>query len=96
VPATGRNFSGILNLDTESQSILYAASKYGFTALKSKAEAWCVKFLELDATNVINHLLYAGANSLLLLKKAAMNFITDNSKDVMLWNHFHFSPSLRF
>jgi hypothetical protein len=72
----------------QNQSILFAASKYGFTALKSKAEAWCVKFIEFDAQNVINHLLYADANSLSLLKDAAMNFITENSKDVIASESF--------
>ena len=40
------------------------------------------------ASNVINHLLYADSNSLSLLKKAAINFITDNQKTSL--NHFHF------
>ncbi|KAL3795979.1 hypothetical protein ACHAWO_013110 [Cyclotella atomus] len=54
----------------QKQSILFASSKYGFTALKSKAEAWCVKFLELNTDTAIDHLLYADANSLSLLKKS--------------------------
>jgi hypothetical protein len=67
----------------QNQSILFAAGKYGFTALKSKAEAWCVKFLKLDAKTAISHLLYADANTLPLLKNTAMNFITENSQDVI-------------
>jgi hypothetical protein len=72
----------------QNQSILYAAGKYGFTALKSKAEAWCVKFLELDSDTAISHLLYADANSLMLLKNTAMNFISENSQDVIASESF--------
>lgn len=72
----------------QSKSILFAAGKYGFIGLKSKAEAWCVKFLSLDAANAIKCLVYADANSLLLLKNAMMNFITDNGKDVMASESF--------
>jgi hypothetical protein len=72
----------------QNQSILFAAGKYGFSALKSKAEVWCVKFVKLDAQNVINHLLYADANSLSQLKEAAMNCITENSKDVIASESF--------
>jgi hypothetical protein len=72
----------------QNQSILYAAGKYGFTAVKSKAEAWCVKFLELDSDTAISHLLYADANSLMLLKNAAMNFISENSQDVIASESF--------
>jgi hypothetical protein len=72
----------------QNQSILYAAGKYGFTALRSKAEAWCRKFLELDSDKAITHLLYADANSLPLLKNAAMNFITENTDDVIVSESF--------
>jgi hypothetical protein len=72
----------------QNQSILFAAGKYGFTALKSKAEAWCVKFLELDSDTAISHLLYADANSLVLLKNTAMNFISENSQDVIASESF--------
>jgi hypothetical protein len=72
----------------QNQSILYAAGKYGFTALKSKAEAWCVKFLKLDAKTAISYLLYADANTLPLLKNTAMNFITENSQDVIASESF--------
>jgi hypothetical protein len=72
----------------QNQSVLFAASKYGFAALKSKAEAWCVKFLELDSDTAIGHLLYADANSLPLLKNAAMNFITSRGENIMSCESF--------
>jgi hypothetical protein len=72
----------------QKQSILFASSKYGFTALKSKAEAWCVKFLELNTDTAIDHLLYADANSLSLLKKASMNYISSHGKDIMACESF--------
>jgi hypothetical protein len=75
-----------------NQSILYAAGKYGFTALKSKAEAWCVKFLKLDSNTAITHLLYADANSLPLLKRAAMKSIACHGKEIMVCESF---PLLR-
>ena len=82
----------IIDPTKQSQSLLYAAGKYGFGALKSKAEAWCVKFLDLNAENATKYLLHADANSLSLLKEATMKFILEIPEDVP--NHFHCSASL--
>jgi hypothetical protein len=78
----------IVDPTKQKQSILFASGKYGVTALKSKAEAWCVKFLELNFNTAIDHLLYADANSLPLLKKAAMDYITCHGKQIMTCESF--------
>ena len=87
----------IFDQDGEDLNILSAAGKYGFTALKSEAEAWHAKFLNLTVDNVIDYLLHADANALLLAKKAAMDFILENSEKVVnseTYQHLERSPTL--
>ena len=79
------------------QSILRAAGKYGFSSLKSVAEAWYMKILKLEVDNVIDELLYADANNLLVVKRAVMDFITDNAEEVIATESFQLlseSPQL--
>lgn len=51
-----------------------------------------MKFIGLQTTNVIEHLLYADGNNLSLLKAVAMNYITHNGSAVMQSDSF---PMLR-
>ena len=63
-----------------------AAGKYGFTNLKSAAEAWHVKDLKQNFTvdNVVDELLYAEGKNCPLLKKAAMDFIVEHGEEVIM------------
>lgn len=68
-----------------SKQILDSSAKYGFSDLKSIAEAWYVKNFEanLTAENVIDELLYADGMSCPCLKNAAMRFIVDHGEEVL-------------
>ena len=65
------------------KAILIASGKYGFTALKSEAEAWRVKNLNLTIDNAVDELLYADATHCLDLKKASIKFIVENGEEVL-------------
>eukprot|EP00956_Cyclotella_meneghiniana_P026016 scaffold55476_cov22-Cyclotella_meneghiniana.AAC.2 len=71
--------------DKHAKQILDASGKYGFTQLKSEAEAWHVKNIRdtLSVRNVVDELLYADAKSCPLLKKAAMDFIVEHGEKVI-------------
>ena len=64
-------------------SILPAAGKYGFQTLQIEAEGWYMKYLKLNSDNVIDNLMYADGNNLLLLKKAAMEYIVEHCEEVV-------------
>ena len=66
-----------------SKEILQAAGKYGFSALKSEAEAWHLKNLELMVENVIDELLYSDGTHCLDLKNANIMFIVENGQRVL-------------
>eukprot|EP00956_Cyclotella_meneghiniana_P016031 scaffold25077_cov48-Cyclotella_meneghiniana.AAC.7 len=68
-----------------AKQVLDAAVKYGFTELKSFAEAWHVKNLQNNFTkdNVVDELLYADGKSCPLLKKFAMDFINEHGVEVI-------------
>ena len=79
------------------RSILKAAGKYGFSNIKSEAEAWYMKTLNVKLDNVIDELLYADANNLFDVKKAVMEFITENAEEVIASESFQLlseSPQL--
>eukprot|EP00956_Cyclotella_meneghiniana_P010909 scaffold15241_cov65-Cyclotella_meneghiniana.AAC.2 len=67
------------------KQILDASGKYGFTQIKSQAEAWYVKKVEQNFTvdNVIDELLYADGKNCPLLKKAAMDFIVEHCEEIV-------------
>eukprot|EP00956_Cyclotella_meneghiniana_P024124 scaffold48121_cov54-Cyclotella_meneghiniana.AAC.4 len=83
-----------------AKQILDASGKYGFTKLKSKAEAWHVKNLKdtLVVDNVVDELLYAEGKSCPLLKKATMDFILEHGEEVIeseSYEKLDESPQLR-
>eukprot|EP00956_Cyclotella_meneghiniana_P025944 scaffold55148_cov49-Cyclotella_meneghiniana.AAC.13 len=83
-----------------AKQLLDASGKYGFTELKSKAEAWHVINLQQEFTidNAVDELLYADGKSCPLLKKAAMDFIIDHGEEVIeseSYEKLDESPQLR-
>ena len=83
-----------------AKQLLDASGKYGFTELKSKAEAWHVINLQQEFTidNAVDELLYADGKSCPLLKKAAMDFIIDHGEEVIeseSYGKLDESPQLR-
>jgi hypothetical protein len=83
-----------------SKDILDAAGKYGFTDLKSDAEAWHVKIAKEKFTveNVVDELLYADGKDCPLLKQAAMDFIVEHGEEVLdsdSYEKLDESPQLR-
>ena len=66
-----------------SKQILVASGKYGLTALKTEAEAWHVKNLNLTIDNAVDELLYADGTHCLDLKKASIQFIVENGEGVL-------------
>ena len=87
----------LLDQSKQHQSILRASNKYGLNDLKQEAEGLYVKFHKLTVDNVIDNLLYADGNELALLKKAAMDFISQNSAQVVVSESYSLlseSPSL--
>jgi hypothetical protein len=63
--------------------ILKAADKYGFPDLKVQADKWYVKATTLTADNVIQELLYADGSGHALMKKTAIDFIVNNTNEVL-------------
>eukprot|EP00956_Cyclotella_meneghiniana_P021471 scaffold39184_cov22-Cyclotella_meneghiniana.AAC.4 len=83
-----------------AKQLLDASGKYGFSEIKSKAEAWHVINLQQEFTidNAVDELLYADGKSCPLLKKAAMDFIIDHGEEVIeseSYNKLDESPQLR-
>jgi hypothetical protein len=82
-----------------SESILRAAGKYGFSSLECEAEYWYVKQTDrFTVDNVIGHLLKADSNNLTHLKEAAMEFILNHAEDVVCsdsYDNLDESPTLR-
>ena len=70
------------------KAILTASGKYGFTALKIEAEAWCVKNLNLTGENAADELLFADGIHCLDLKKAVIHFIINNCEEVLQSDSF--------
>jgi hypothetical protein len=71
------------DIKMHTKEIIDAANKYGVVNLKLEAEACFVKDTILSLENVMEHLLYADSMSCALLKEAAMDFIIENSAEVM-------------
>eukprot|EP00956_Cyclotella_meneghiniana_P027679 scaffold62721_cov23-Cyclotella_meneghiniana.AAC.1 len=83
-----------------AKQILDASEKYGFTELKSAAEAWHVKILQKKFTvdNVVDELLYADGKNFPLLKRSAMAFIVKHGEGVIesaSYEKLDESPKLR-
>lgn len=63
--------------------ILIASGKYGFTLLKTEAEVWYLKNLDLTVENAVDELLFADGIHCLDLKKAVIQFIINNCNEVL-------------
>ena len=71
------------DIKMHTKEIIDAANKCGVVNLKLEAEACFVRDTILSLENVMEHLLYADSMSCALLKEAAMDFIIENSAEVM-------------
>jgi hypothetical protein len=67
----------------KAEPILKAAGKYGFGKLKRQAEAWHVQNVKLTVDNAVDCLLQADGNDWPLLKKASIDFIVANAKEIV-------------
>lgn len=66
-----------------AKDFIDAADRYGVRNLKIEAEAWYVKHLKLTAENAVEALLYGDQKNCFLLKEVAMDFILQNTRDVL-------------
>eukprot|EP00956_Cyclotella_meneghiniana_P017618 scaffold28907_cov22-Cyclotella_meneghiniana.AAC.2 len=72
-----------------SEDILNAASKYGFSTLKSEAEVWYSKSLKFTVDNVIEKFMEADGKNYSLVKAAAKQFIMNHGKEVVASESFN-------
>ncbi|KAL7499495.1 hypothetical protein ACHAWT_007776 [Skeletonema menzelii] len=68
-------------MKTHAKDIIDAADRYSIVNLKLEAEAVYVKKSVITIDNAIDHLLYADAKNLALLKEAVIDFLTENSEE---------------
>jgi hypothetical protein len=71
------------DMKSQTKDIIDAANRYGVVSLKLEAEACFVRDTIFTLENVMEHLLYAESMNCALLKEAAMDFIIENSAEVM-------------
>jgi len=67
----------------QTKEIIEAANRYGVVNLKLEAEACLVKATTFTMENVMEQLLYAESMNCALLKEAAMDYLIENSSEVM-------------
>ena len=70
-------------MKSETKEIIDAANRYGVVNLKLEAEAFLVRDTVFSLENVMEHLQYADSMNCALLKEAAMDFIIENSAEIM-------------
>jgi hypothetical protein len=66
-----------------SEAFLFAAGKYGFSTVRSEAEAWYSKSLKFTVDNAVDEFLKADGNSCNLLRDAAKKFIVEHAKEIV-------------
>jgi hypothetical protein len=71
------------DMKLQSKEIIDAANRYGVVNLKLEAEACVVGNTIFTMENVMEHLMYADSMNCALLKEAAMDFIIENSAEIM-------------
>jgi hypothetical protein len=71
------------DMKTIAKDIINAADRYGVTTLKLEAEACLVEGTMFSLENVMDHLIYADSMNCALLKEAAMDFIVENTDEVI-------------
>ena len=69
------------DLKAHAKDIIDASDRYSIVNLKLEAEAVYVKATTITIDNAIDHLLYADAKNLALLKEAVMDFLAENSEE---------------
>ena len=67
----------------QSKQILVASGKYGFSELRSEAEAMHIRSFSFTVNNAVDELLYADGTHCLVLKKAVIKFIVENAQAVI-------------
>ena len=70
-------------LKANAKDIINAADKYGVVSLKLEAEVAYVESTKITVDNAMDNLLYADAKNCALLKEAAIDFLTDNGREVI-------------
>jgi hypothetical protein len=70
-------------MKSQTTEIIDAANRYGVVNLKLEAEACFVRDTVFSLDNVMEHLQYADSLNCALLKEAAMDFIVENSAEIM-------------
>jgi hypothetical protein len=71
------------DMKSQTKEIIDAANRYGVVSLKLEAEAYFVGNTLFTLDNVMEHLQYAESMNCALLKEAAMDFIIENSAEIM-------------
>jgi hypothetical protein len=71
------------DMTLHTKEIIDAANRYGVVNLKLEAEALFVRDTLLTVENVMEHLLYADSMNCALLKEVAMDFLFENSSEVI-------------
>ena len=69
------------DLKAHAKAIIDATDRYSIVNLKLEAEAVYVKATIITIDNAIDHLLYADAKNLALLKEAVMDFLAENCEE---------------
>ena len=77
------DFLALDDWNDDLKLLLKAADKYGFTHLKIEVEKWYVHMTDLTVDNVIRELFYADASGHAFAKEAAMEFIKENTAEVL-------------
>ncbi len=68
-------------LKVRAKDIIDVTDRYSIVNLKLEAEAVFVKETDITIDNAIDHLLYADAKNLALLKEAVIDFLAENSEE---------------
>ena len=71
------------DMKSQTKEIIDAANRYGVVNLKLEAEAFLVRDTDFSLENVMEHLQYSDSMNCALLKEAAMDFIIENSAEIM-------------
>jgi len=71
------------DMKPHTKEIIDAANRYGVVSLKLEAEAFFVGNTLFTLENVMEHLMYADSMNCALLKEAAMDYLIENSAEVM-------------
>jgi len=66
-----------------AKDIINASDMYGITNLKLEAEVWYTKCLTLSPENVMEELHYAESKTLALLKEMVMDYLVENSTQII-------------